>query len=94
MIDRQTLDEALSRHSTFKKAPPGAPLPDRTPIITEAMVKENLRRVPRYPNSRPQRGDFNVALCGGQGPERPGRDKATARALERRECECVTAPPT
>jgi hypothetical protein len=49
MIDRQTLDEALARHSTFAKAPPAAPTPDRRPVITEDIVKENLRRVRTSP---------------------------------------------
>jgi hypothetical protein len=49
MIDRKTLDEALARHSTFAKAPPPAPSPDRRPVITEDIVKENLRRVRTSP---------------------------------------------
>jgi hypothetical protein len=49
VIDRKTLDEALARYSTFAKAPPAAPAPDRRAVITEDIVKENLRRVRTSP---------------------------------------------
>ena len=50
-IDRHDLDEDLARRSTFKQAPSVSveALPDRTPQITEAIVKENLRRVRSSP---------------------------------------------
>jgi hypothetical protein len=45
MLDRQTLDNALSKRSTFGNAAEAVEPPDRTPVIPASVVRDNLRRV-------------------------------------------------
>jgi hypothetical protein len=51
MLDAATLDEALAGRSTIGRGPKPKldALPDRTPQITDAILKENLRRVRTSP---------------------------------------------